>query len=100
MPEQFYTDGDVAPLGRPDYTYRTYQGDAEPETLLKVVRLADRPQAYEKDQKGIDPIDRIGKKTGRPGWVLPAVVVGGIAVLAAAGAGIGFAAGKKRRKQA
>ena len=98
--EQFYTEGDVAPLGRPDFTYRTYEGDNEPETLLKVVKLADRPAAYEKDQQGIDPIDGTGKKSGTPGWVLPVAIAGGVAVLAAAGAGIGISMSKKRNKQA
>ncbi len=99
-PEQFYTEGDVAPLGRPDFTYRTYEGENEPEKLLKVVKLADRPAAYEKDQKGIDPIEGTVNKAVTPGWVLPVAIAGGAVALAAAGAGIGIAASKKRRKQA
>ncbi len=100
-PEQFYTDGDVAPLGRPDFTYRTYEGDSVPETLLKVVKLSERPEAYEKDQKGIDPIGREKATTKHetPAWVIPAAILGGSVVLAAAGGAATSAILKKRKKQ-
>lgn len=96
--EQFYTDGDCAPLGRPDFTYRTYAADAMPKKLMKTVLLSERKAAYETDQKGKDPIKYVDAGTGAARWVVPAAIAGGAAVLAA-GAGIGIAASKKRRKK-
>ncbi|MBO4326092.1 MAG: hypothetical protein J5950_02330 [Clostridia bacterium] len=92
--EQFYTDGDCAPIGRPDFTYRTFAVDAEPSKLLKTVAVSERKAAFEKEQKGIDPIEyeSQGKKAG---WVLPVAIAGGAAVLAAA-AGVSVAAVKKK----
>ena len=99
-PEQFYTEGDAAPLGRPDFTYRTYEGNTEPKALLQVVKLADRKEAYEKEQSGIDPIGSVTtkNKTGNRGWLLPVIIAGGAAVIAAA---FGTIAGvlKKRRER-
>ena len=98
-PVQFYTDGDCAPLGRPDFTYRTYPEGAAPQELLSTVKLADRKTAYEKEQSGLDPVERIieNNGSGLPGWAVAAFIAAGIVVICTAA--FIFIRGSKRKKR-
>ncbi|MBQ3868198.1 MAG: hypothetical protein II789_06615 [Clostridia bacterium] len=52
--EQFYEDGDAAPLGRPNFTYQTYIEGVTDGTPVKVVKVADRVD-YAKNEPDITP---------------------------------------------
>ena len=52
--EQFYEDGDAAPLGRPNYVYQTYIDGVTDGDPVKIVKVADRA-SYAKNEPDITP---------------------------------------------
>ena len=67
--EQFYTDGDAAPLGRLNYVYQTYIPEEGKASAIKVVKLSERP-AMEENDSSLTPVDTGTGKKGCGGTVL------------------------------
>lgn len=108
--EQMYEDGDAAPLGRLNFTYKTFLSDPEAaETAVgyKTVPEADREKTARDEQSGIvDPGEEI--TTPDPGnasegqenaflKVLPWLIAGAAVLAGGAGAAAAVLAKKKKK---
>ena len=71
--EQFYEDGDSAPLGRMNFAYQTYVEGVSENVMTPVVKAAERAD-YAKNEPDItpkhDPAANTGKKIN--GWLIGA----------------------------
>ncbi len=87
--EQFYTEGDCAPLGRLNFVYSTYFPDYSEVQLIKTVKISERAEKYlnddsmtvvgvEKAVKGTTQEGQGQKKKGCGGYIGGGVMALGI----------------------
>ncbi|MBP5730657.1 MAG: hypothetical protein J6X19_05585 [Clostridia bacterium] len=80
--EQFYEDGDAAPLGRPNYVYQTYIDGVTDGDPVKIVKVAERVN-YSKNEPDITPEPK--RTNGKNGVNIKLIV---LVVVLAVSAGI------------
>ncbi len=101
--EQFYTEGDCAPLGRPNYVYSTYFPEVTEIELIKTVKVSERAaKLLDDDSMTVAGVEKPaaneepGQKTGCGGC---SGSFGGAAMLALAGVAAVLLKKKGRRSR-
>ncbi len=101
-PEQFYTEGDCAPLGRLNYTYQTYFPEVSEVAPIKVVKLSERAdKALNDDSLEAGPVERPAVSAhGNKNRALTVPLIAAGAAVAAGGVTAALLIGRKKKKTA
>ena len=93
--EQFYEDGDAAPLGRMNFVYQTYIESVSGSNKTPVVKTADRVKYAENEPDITQRPDNAHKESKVNGWL-----IGGIALGVAAAAAVVIVVFARKKKKA
>ena len=93
--EQFYEDGDAAPLGRMNFVYQTYIESVSGSNKTPVVKTADRVKYAESEPDITQRPDDANKESKVNGWL-----IGGIALGVAAAAAVVIVIFARKEKKA